>query len=62
MAPIVSAMIVELLVALTRHPLGADVPASAQSQRGGGGAAAGAGMFSPGLGEGGYGSMPLLPL
>ena len=62
LAPMASAMAVELLMALLHHPLGADAPTPTPAWRGGGRAAEGAGTFSPGLGEGGYRSMPSLPL
>ena len=53
LAPVASAMVVELLVALLYHPLGADTPYPTPSRRGGRGAAAEVVTFSPDLGGAG---------
>ena len=58
LAPMKLAMVVEPLMALLHHPLRANAPDLVPSQRGVGGVLAGVGTFSPGLGVGGYGSMP----
>ena len=55
LAPVASAMVVELLVDLLYHPLGADTPYPTPSRRGGRGAAAEVVTFSPDLGGGGGG-------
>ena len=58
--PVASAMAVELLVSLLYRSLGANALAPAPGRRWVGGATAGEGTFSPGLGggQGGGGSMP----
>ena len=62
LVPMASAMVVKLWVDLIHHPLSANAPTPSPAQRGIGGYTAGAGTFSPGLGEGGGKSMPSLPL